>query len=61
MATGLIAGAVTAVFFFLNPGLKPLGLHEGVLGLLVHVPVLLAVSLAGKPQDEDHVESFVRV
>ena len=61
VASGLIAGAVTAVFFFLNPGLKPLGLHEGVLGLLVHVPVLLAVSLAGKPQDEDHVESYVRV
>lgn len=61
VASGLVAGSATAVFFFLYPALKPLGLHEGVLGLLVHVPVLLAVSRLGKPQDRDHVESFVRV
>ena len=61
VASGLVSGAVAAVFFFLNPELKPFGLHEGVLGLLVHVPVLLAVSRFGEAQDDDHVESFVRV
>ncbi|MGI9625224.1 MAG: sodium:solute symporter family protein [Longimicrobiales bacterium] len=59
VAAGLIAGSATAVFFFLNPELKPFELHEGVLGLLVHVPVLLAISYLGKPQSEDHVDRFV--
>ncbi len=58
---GLVAGASTAVFFFLNPALKPFGVHEGILGLLVHLPVLAIASLAGKPQDAGHVEKFVDV
>ena len=58
---GLLAGSAISVFFFLDPGLKPMGMHEGILGLLVHVPVLIAVSLAGKPQDEKHVDGYVRV
>ena len=40
-----MAGAVTALFFWANPELKPLEIHEGILGLLVHVPVLVVVSL----------------
>ena len=60
---GLVAGSATAVFFFtsgyLGMDLRPLDLHEGVLGLLVHIPVLVAVSLATQPQDPDHTESFV--
>ena len=39
--------------------LRPLDLHEGVLGLLVHIPVLVGVSLATQPQDRDHAEAFV--
>jgi hypothetical protein len=33
-------------------------MHEGVLALFVHVPVLIAVSLATRPQDDEHVASF---
>jgi SSS family solute:Na+ symporter len=55
---GLLSGWGTAAFFFLMPHLRPFGMHEGVLGLLVHVPVLIAVSLATQKQDPEHVEAF---
>ncbi len=58
VAAGLIAGWATAAFFYLNPELKPFGLHEGVLGLLVHVPVLVGVSLAMQPQPERLLNEF---
>ncbi len=45
--SGLVAGAATAVVFYLIPEWRPFEIHEGVLGLLVHVPVLVAVSLIG--------------
>jgi SSS family solute:Na+ symporter len=56
---GLVAGGATSVFFLQNPELKPWELHEGILGLFVHVPVLLAVSLATREQDRGHVDGFV--
>lgn len=56
---GLVAGSATSVFFLQNPSLRPWELHEGILGLLVHVPVLVAVSLATRPQDPAHVAGFV--
>ena len=59
VVSGLVAGSLTAIFFFLNPELKPFELHEGILGLLVHVPVLVGISYLGEPQDESHVASFL--
>ena len=58
---GLVAGSAVSVFFFLLPDLKPLGVHEGILGLAVHIPVLVGVTLAGSPQDEEHVSGYVDV
>ena len=55
---GLLAGWFTALLFYLNPEWKPFGIHEGVLGLLVHVPVLVAASLATTAQEEAHAERF---
>jgi solute:Na+ symporter, SSS family len=55
---GLVAGSAVTLFFFLNPGLRPLEIHEGILGLLVHLPVLLAVSLATPPQPSEHTAIF---
>ncbi len=55
---GLVAGAATAFFFWQNPELKPFDMHEGVIGLLVHVPVLVGISLMTPAQDSDHVEGF---
>ena len=59
--SGLLAGSAVSVFFFLHPELKPLGMHEGILGLLAHIPVLLAVSMRDTPQDDEHVDGYVRV
>lgn len=56
--SGLLAGSVVAVFFFLFPEWKPLDMHEGVLGLIVHVPVLILVSLRGVPQTPEHTRHF---
>ena len=63
IVAGLVAGSATAVFFFttgyLGMELRPLDLHEGVLGLMVHIPVLVGVSLATRPQDRNHTEAFL--
>jgi SSS family solute:Na+ symporter len=59
VVSGLVAGAATAVFFWKFPELKPFDMHEGVIGLLVHIPVLVGVSLATPAQAEEHVEQFV--
>jgi SSS family solute:Na+ symporter len=56
---GLVVGALTAFFFWQNPQLKPFDMHEGVIALLVHVPVLVGVSLMTPAQSDEHVESFV--
>ena len=61
VVSGLLVGSAVSVFFFLYPELKPLGMHEGILGLIAHIPVLLAVTLCGKPQDDEHVEGFLNV
>ncbi len=58
VTTGLIVGAAVAVFFFLSPELKPYDIHEGILGLLVHVPVLVAVSMATPPQGKERLDPF---
>jgi SSS family solute:Na+ symporter len=59
VVAGLLAGTATAFFFWQNPALKPLDMHEGIVGLMVHVPVLIAVSLATPAQDAEHVAKFV--
>lgn len=59
--SGLLAGSAASVFFFLYPDLKPFGMHEGILGLIVHIPVLFGVSLAGVQQDDEHVDGYLRV
>ncbi|MEJ2679811.1 MAG: hypothetical protein P8174_12185 [Gemmatimonadota bacterium] len=55
---GLLAGMATTVFFFLRPELRPYEIHEGILGLIVNIAVLVSVSLATRPQDPEHVEAF---
>lgn len=59
--SGLVAGSAVSVFFFFFPELKPFGVHEGILGLAVHIPVLIGVTLAGVPQEEKHVRGYVDV
>lgn len=58
VAAGVVAGWSAAAFFYVTPELKPFGIHEGVLGLLVHVPVLVGVDLATEAQDQEHTHRF---
>jgi SSS family solute:Na+ symporter len=58
VVAGLLAGWATAGFFWHYPAFKPFGMHEGILGLLVHVPVLVLVSLATRRQDPAHLAGF---
>ncbi len=57
--SGLVAGSLVTVMFFFNPDLRPLDIHEGILGLVVHLPVLVLVSLITKAQSEKQVADFV--
>ena len=59
VVSGLIAGSATCIFFLWKPGLRPFDMHEGVLGVIVNVAVLVAVSLRTKPQPDPHIASFV--
>jgi len=56
--TGLLSGVATATFFFLRPELKPFDIHEGILGLVVHLAVLVSVSLATQPQSRKHLDGY---
>ena len=56
---GLLVGGATALTFFFVPSLKPIDLHEGVFGLLAHVPTLVLVSLLTSADDPDQVEAYV--
>lgn len=58
VVAGLLAGSATAIFFYFQADLRPFDMHEGVLGLLVHVPVLVITSLLTRRQDDEHLGRF---
>jgi SSS family solute:Na+ symporter len=55
---GVVTGWATAGFFYFNASMRPFDMHEGVLGLMVHVPVLIVVSLLTRPQDTSFQNDF---
>jgi SSS family solute:Na+ symporter len=57
--SGLLAGSTVTLFFFFRRDLAPLDLHEGILGLLVHIPVLVGVSLLTRSPDSEGTEAFL--
>lgn len=65
ISAGFTAGSATAAFFFLSGyfgnDLRPYDLHEGMLGLMVHIPVLIIVSLMTRSQAAEHRQSFTKV
>jgi SSS family solute:Na+ symporter len=58
VVSGLVVGWATAFLFWRFPEYKPFEMHEGILGLLAHVPVLVAVSLATARQSTEHLRDF---
>jgi SSS family solute:Na+ symporter len=58
---GLVLGSITTLLLYLNPGLRPFGLHEGIVGLTVNCSALIAFSLLTQPTNADHVEEFVAI
>jgi SSS family solute:Na+ symporter len=59
--TGLIAGTLTTFLFVIYPHLKPIDLHEGILGLIVNLTLLIVVSLLTKPPAASHVDEWMTV
>lgn len=57
---GLIGGLATAIFFFFLPDLRPWQVHEGILGLVVNIILLVSVSLLDRPQAPEHTAAFTR-
>ncbi len=58
--SGLLAGSAVTLFFFYQGDLRPLDLHEGILGLLVHIPVLVIVSLLTRDPNPENTQVFLR-
>ncbi len=56
---GMLAGGAVTLLFFILPTFRPIDLHEGLFGLVAHVPVLVVVSLLTAPQDRERVEAYV--
>jgi solute:Na+ symporter, SSS family len=56
---GLLGGSITTLLFFLYPEARPLDIHEGILGVLANVALLVGVSLATPEQPSDHTAAFV--
>ncbi|MEL7297275.1 MAG: sodium:solute symporter family protein [Pseudomonadota bacterium] len=56
---GLLAGGTTTLLCFFWPAIKPISMHEGLYGLMVHVPVLVLVSWLTTAQDDAHVEAYI--
>jgi SSS family solute:Na+ symporter len=56
---GLVGGIVVNTLFLLFPEWKPVPVHEGVLGLMANVLLLIGVSLSTPPQRIEQVQPFV--
>jgi SSS family solute:Na+ symporter len=57
--SGLLAGIITTVYFFVNPAQRPFEIHEGILGLIINIAVLVTVSLLTTPQPGSLIAQFL--
>jgi SSS family solute:Na+ symporter len=57
---GLLAGSAVTLFFFFQGDLRPWDLHEGILGFVVHVPVLVGLSLLTRDPRPEATAAFLR-
>jgi SSS family solute:Na+ symporter len=59
--SGLFGGMATAVVFVLRPGWKPYGIHEGILGLVVNLVLLVSVSYMTRPQPDQQAAEYFAI
>ncbi|KPK79355.1 MAG: hypothetical protein AMS25_12940 [Gemmatimonas sp. SM23_52] len=57
--TGLVLGSLVTLFLFYFPQYRPLGIHEGIVGLAVNCVALVTVSLATTAVASERVRSFM--
>ncbi len=58
--SGLVLGSLVTLCLFQFPQYRPLGLHEGILGLAANCLALVSVSLLSTPLPEGQVAPFLR-
>lgn len=56
--SGLVSGSVITAIFNLVPDLQWQGIHPGIWGLACNVVILIAVSLATRPEEPGHIRQF---
>jgi SSS family solute:Na+ symporter len=56
---GVLAGCTVTIVWNVYPGLQWQQIHPGIWGVLANILVLVAVSLATRPMDPEHVAQFV--
>ncbi len=57
---GMIGGILVTLFFLYNPEFKPFPMHEGIYGLVVNLILLIGVSLATPPEDEERIRRYIK-
>lgn len=57
--SGLILGSIVTLILHYEPTLRPLGLHEGLVGLAVNCVALVTVSLATRTREPARVDAFL--
>lgn len=60
VVAGLVTGSLVTLFFFFTPQLRPWDLHEGILGLMVHLPVLIGVSALTRDPHPEKTQAFLK-
>ncbi|NIM49874.1 MAG: sodium:solute symporter family protein [Gemmatimonadales bacterium] len=55
---GLLVGAAVTGLLVVRPQWRPLGIHEGIVGLVANLATFIVVSLATRPPDANHVAAW---
>ncbi|MFZ3578711.1 sodium:solute symporter family protein [Virgibacillus sp. DJP39] len=57
---GLIAGTIVNYYYQLAAASTPFGIHAGIMGLIANIVIMIGISLATKPQEDDMANSYVK-
>ncbi|HSN18415.1 MAG TPA: sodium:solute symporter family protein [Gammaproteobacteria bacterium] len=58
VGAGLLAGVAVNMLFLLDPGLRPVPMHEGIYGLATNVIALVTVSLMTRPASAERLRAY---